>query len=108
MRPQHKLRKIPITASPSPLAEVFSRPSTTTIPPPVTTPQPAIFFRTATQKSVRVVTSSSVVLPSLSSSQGSSVLSVDLPELKRPQRHQESQAAVQDVNDVSVHRFSCL
>ncbi|XP_063597309.1 uncharacterized protein LOC134773990 [Penaeus indicus] len=79
--------------------EVFSRPSTTTIPPPVTTPQPAIFFRTATQKSVRVVTSSSVVLPSLSSSQGSSVLSVDLPELKRPQRHQESQAAVQDVDD---------
>lgn len=92
--PEGGVRKVSAVTS-----KVFSRLSTTTPSPPVTTPQPAIFFRTATQKSVRVVTSSSVVLPSLSSSQGSSVLSVDLPELKRPQRHQESQAAVQDVND---------
>ncbi|XP_042223263.1 uncharacterized protein LOC121867414 [Homarus americanus] len=49
-----------------------------------TTPHPAIFFRTATRKSVRVVTSSSVVTqPTISSGN-------TLPELRRPPRHQES------------------
>ncbi|KAG7176991.1 hypothetical protein Hamer_G000208 [Homarus americanus] len=64
-----------------------------------TTPHPAIFFRTATRKSVRVVTSSSVVTqPTISSGN-------TLPELRRPPRHQESlQSPTQELpNPVNAH-----
>ncbi|XP_071538905.1 uncharacterized protein [Panulirus ornatus] len=62
-------------------------------PAPATTPQPAIFFRTVTEKSVRVVTSSSVVTPPTVSF--ASETKNALPDLRRPPRHQESQSLSQ-------------
>ncbi|XP_068211884.1 uncharacterized protein [Palaemon carinicauda] len=67
--------------------------TTAATPRTTVTSRPAVFVRTATQKSVRVVTSSSFVVPESPEANDA------LRELKRPQRHQQSTATQQQISN---------
>ncbi|XP_064092076.1 uncharacterized protein LOC135205430 [Macrobrachium nipponense] len=69
-------------------------PAPATTPATIVTSRPAVFVRTATQKSVRVVTSSSFVVPNAPEAKEDS-----LRELKRPQRHQQSSPSLQQISN---------
>ncbi|XP_066971592.1 uncharacterized protein [Macrobrachium rosenbergii] len=69
-------------------------PAPATTPVAIVTSRPAVFVRTATQKSVRVVTSSSFVVPNAPETKEDS-----LRELKRPQRHQQSSPSQQQISN---------
>lgn len=95
------------TPNPASAAGTTPRPSSANIsggiPSDFITPRPAVFVRTATQKSVRVVTSSSFVVPEAAPLTAAAAAAPapgsqnELPDLKRPQRHQQSNPVPQQI-----------